>query len=495
MDKYIDDSRIHEGHRSRMKSKLFSHGQKIFDTYELLEMLLYHTIPYKDTNPVSKRLLYAFGGLDNVLSADSEKLTSVNGVGTRTADFLTKVGKLSDIIGAEMLCDGGKSLSDYDSVGEYLVDYFAGKDKCSVVGLFFDSSMRLLSVKKIYDLDYESGGVKPKAFIDEAVECRAVVVISAHNHPHGPFYPTPGDRATHGLIASSLSSAGFFHAEHYIISGKSYSGIGALKNFSIQLSAMPAVDHFLESRALSLESKECLNVEYSPFESADTTQDMQKIASISQEIDISNINKDGGYNIYDLDYFADLIGYVKPSKCHEIAETLLKKYCTIENTLNSSVRELISLVGESLAFYLKLLAYISSRRQTDKFTFGTKHSTAEIADYLKALYLGESVEETYLLTFDRQGAINGCHLLGEGTVCSSEVLPRKAVETAVSAKAKAVSIAHNHPFGNTRASSDDINMTRFFAGVFKSCDIDLKEHFIVAGQLCDTVQFKIDDKA
>lgn len=41
MEKYIDDSRIHEGHRGRMRAKLLSHGQRIFDTYELLEMLLY----------------------------------------------------------------------------------------------------------------------------------------------------------------------------------------------------------------------------------------------------------------------------------------------------------------------------------------------------------------------------------------------------------------------------------------------------------------------
>ena len=61
MENYIDDSRIHEGHRQRMRSKLLTHGQRIFDTYELLEMLLYHVIPYKDTNPISKRLLAAFG--------------------------------------------------------------------------------------------------------------------------------------------------------------------------------------------------------------------------------------------------------------------------------------------------------------------------------------------------------------------------------------------------------------------------------------------------
>ena len=57
----IPDEKMHVGHRGRMRDKLMTHGARIFDTYELLEMLLYYTIPYKDTNPIAKRLLSEFG--------------------------------------------------------------------------------------------------------------------------------------------------------------------------------------------------------------------------------------------------------------------------------------------------------------------------------------------------------------------------------------------------------------------------------------------------
>ena len=53
--KLDNNSLIHLGHRQRMKDKLSNHGARIFDTYELLEMLLYNVIPYKDTNPIAKR--------------------------------------------------------------------------------------------------------------------------------------------------------------------------------------------------------------------------------------------------------------------------------------------------------------------------------------------------------------------------------------------------------------------------------------------------------
>ena len=83
MEKFIAENKIHAGHRSRMKHKLISHGQHIFDTYELLEMLLYYVIPYKDTNPISKNLLYAFGGplLSPMLGGLAMSLSSVFVVG------------------------------------------------------------------------------------------------------------------------------------------------------------------------------------------------------------------------------------------------------------------------------------------------------------------------------------------------------------------------------------------------------------------------------
>ena len=56
----LPDEKLHAGHRARMRRKFLSYGPRIFDTYELLEMLLYYAIPYKDTNPIAKRLLMEF---------------------------------------------------------------------------------------------------------------------------------------------------------------------------------------------------------------------------------------------------------------------------------------------------------------------------------------------------------------------------------------------------------------------------------------------------
>lgn len=466
MENYIDDSRIHEGHRSRMRTKLLTHGQRIFDTYELLEMLLYHMIPYKDTNPLSKRLLAAFGSLDGVLSASEEELAQCLGIGERTADFLTAVGTLSDIIGSEILVNMGPDLSSYDTVGAYLTEYFSGVSEKQVIALYLDSGMHLKCVKKLYDLEYESGGVKAKPFIDGAIENSAAVVITAHNHPYGPFYPTQGDRATNTVITDALKMYGIVHAEHYIICGEHYAGIGSLQNFTAKLSQMPAVSRF--------------------YDSIEREEPVCRMSAISEE---SGASAGVGYNLADSDYFVRLLGFESGDKAGERAELLLGRFHSIENTLTASPKELSALTDDKCAFYLKLLAYVTSRRVTDRFKAGRVYSKAQIAEYLKALFLGEPIEKTYVLGFDGKDRFLGCELVGEGTVSASEVIPRRAVDAAVGLSASQVAIAHNHPFGTTRASADDVNVTKQFETLFASCGMKLVDHFIVAGQLCDTIDF------
>ena len=470
MEKFIPDDRIHEGHRGRMRAKLLTHGQRIFDTYELLEMLLYTTVPYKDTNPISKRLLAAFGSLDGVLSAEKDELTQVNGVGERTADFICLSGRLVEIIGAEILPDRNLGFENYQSVGEHLVKYFSRSNENMVVAIFLDNAMRLIGVKKLYDLDFESGGVKAKPFVDEAIRRRATVVITAHNHPFGPFYPTPGDRETNTMLTNALSMAGVVHAEHYIVSGERYAGIGSLKNFLPQVSQTPAISEFLEGRD----------------KFGGKLMQVSAISSVNENWDVDLFRE---YHSDSLDYFSLLLTPCVGDNAHDVAFDLLSKYLTVENVFTASIGELVALCGEKCAFYLKLLAYITSRRQIEKFTLGRKHSRVEIADYLKALFLGESIEKTYLICFDDNDRTIGVHLLSEGTINASEILPRKAMEIAINSSARNVSLAHNHPFGTTKASLDDINITKHFAALFSTCEIDLLDHYIVAGQLCDTVNF------
>ena len=82
---------IHGGHRDRMRSRYLQEGPDGFADHELLEMLLYGCIPRGDTNPVAHLLLKEFGSLSNLLESDAHEIAKTEGVGLKSAVFLTQL--------------------------------------------------------------------------------------------------------------------------------------------------------------------------------------------------------------------------------------------------------------------------------------------------------------------------------------------------------------------------------------------------------------------
>ena len=247
--KMINDSDIHKGHRSRMRKKLSEHGLDIFDTYEILEMLLYSAIPAKDTNPVAKQLLASFGSLEGVLSASADELCAVKGIGDKTARLILSVARLSENLGVKNELSG-LAFDDYERVGEYFAEYFRDALDYKVAAMLLDNSMKLIAVKTLYDgIDYQSAGVKASAFVEFAISHGASVVITAHNHPFGPSHASSGDMATNRAVMSALSDVGVMLADHYVVVGDRY--VGFMSSPTRKLAQQPELQRFYETKAKS----------------------------------------------------------------------------------------------------------------------------------------------------------------------------------------------------------------------------------------------------
>ena len=244
--KLLDDDGIHKGHRERMRRKFILHTGRTFDDYELLEMLLYSVIPYKDTNPIAKKLLLAFGGLKGVFSATKEELVEVPGIGESAAELILAAGRLINDNRADEK-PSERCFDDYRKTGEFWAEYFSSPEpRREVAAMLFDNKMNFISVKTFYEQDYASAAVKAEPFVEFALQNRASVVITAHTHPHGPLYPTIEDVATNNMITDALGAAGVLQAEHFVVVGKKYVGImNHLKNAFVQ---SPEISNFLESK-------------------------------------------------------------------------------------------------------------------------------------------------------------------------------------------------------------------------------------------------------
>lgn len=64
----------HSGHRDRLRERAAKGGLGALPDYELLELLLFRSVPYKDTKPLAKDLLARFGGLEGIGAASHEAI-------------------------------------------------------------------------------------------------------------------------------------------------------------------------------------------------------------------------------------------------------------------------------------------------------------------------------------------------------------------------------------------------------------------------------------
>lgn len=82
---------MHEGHRDRMRERILLSGIESLQPHEVLEYLLYHAIPRKDTNGIAHELISKFGSFNGVLNADYDALLDVNGMTANAALLLTSL--------------------------------------------------------------------------------------------------------------------------------------------------------------------------------------------------------------------------------------------------------------------------------------------------------------------------------------------------------------------------------------------------------------------
>lgn len=68
-------------HRKRLRERFMTGGAPAMPDYELLELVLFRSLPRCDVKPVAHRLLQTFGDFNRVISAPVERLREVRGVG------------------------------------------------------------------------------------------------------------------------------------------------------------------------------------------------------------------------------------------------------------------------------------------------------------------------------------------------------------------------------------------------------------------------------
>lgn len=223
---------VHKNHRARVRETIRKTGVESIPDINLLEYLLFYSIPRKDTNEIAHSLLDTFGSLSGVLNASYEELLEVEGMGENSALLISLIPGIS----RRYVESGEKkkiNLSEPDEAGEYLRTKYFGVKKEVFYMLCLDASGNLLNCCKLGEGIPDNVLVDKRQALEAAFRNKADTVIFAHNHPNGIAAPSKDDIDMTGEFVGIFRKVGIRVADHIIIAGNDYLSLASLQKYSI----------------------------------------------------------------------------------------------------------------------------------------------------------------------------------------------------------------------------------------------------------------------
>lgn len=166
-----------------------------------------------------------------------------------------------------------------------------------------------------------------------------------------------------------------------------------------------------------------------------------------------------------------------------IGHALIKRFKSVNGVLHAPVKELqkVEGMGPGAAKFLKLLGELCRYACHEEDTVNDiLYAETDYNRYLRNLFVGQKNELLYLLCLDAKCMVIDCFKIGEGSVNYINLPVRKIVDTAITANASSVVLAHNHPGGFAIPSGDDVQATANLGKILKAVDITLVDHMVFA---------------
>ncbi len=222
---------LHENHRARIRETFKRTGADGMSDHNLLELLLFYSIPRKDTNEIAHRLIAAFGSLSRVFDASYEELMEIDGIGESSALLISMIPSICRRY-IESSNSPKVNLSEPEEAMNYIIRKYYGSNKVeSFYMLCLDAVGNLLNCCKLGEGTPGSVIVDKRKVLETALRNKADKVIFAHNHPNGIAAPSKDDISMTSELSSVLFSVGIRLADHIIVAGNEAVSLASVEKF------------------------------------------------------------------------------------------------------------------------------------------------------------------------------------------------------------------------------------------------------------------------
>ena len=218
----------YHGHRERLRNRFREAGAAALSDYELLELLLFRTIPQKDTKPIAKDLIAKFGSFAEVLAAQRQRLEEVKGVKEATSTDLKLIHAAAGLM-TRGAVKKRPVLSSWQAVIEHCRTTLAFGETERFAIIFLDKRNQVIAdeIQQTGTVDHTP--VYPREVVKRALELSATAIILVHNHPSGDPTPSRADIAMTQQIIEIAKPMGVLVHDHIIVGKNGHASLKELR--------------------------------------------------------------------------------------------------------------------------------------------------------------------------------------------------------------------------------------------------------------------------
>ena len=209
------------GHRRRLRKKLMENGLNGLHEYEIIELLLTFSIPYKDVKPIAKELLEKFGSLSKIFDATPEELTKTKYIKNNSIELIKFIKEVSILYHMQKAQNAPISQTREELI-EYCIQNIGSKkdEEFRVISLNTDLCMISDDLVSLGTIDRSA--VYPRKVMEIAVKRKAFAIILVHNHPDGHPEPSEEDITVTKALEIPAQILNIKIYDHLIISQGNY---------------------------------------------------------------------------------------------------------------------------------------------------------------------------------------------------------------------------------------------------------------------------------
>ncbi len=209
----------YHGHRQRLRDRFLT-GEGGLPDYELLELLLFFSIPRRDVKPLAKQLIERFGSLGGVLAASSELLAEFD-LDHHSIVHFRALRETAGRLAREEVADR-PIIGSWQKLLDYCRTTMAHNKTEQFRLLFLDRKNTLIADEVQQQGTVDHTPVYPREVVKRALQLGASSLIMVHNHPSGDPTPSQADIDMTEEVKAAAEALGIALHDHVVIGRKGH---------------------------------------------------------------------------------------------------------------------------------------------------------------------------------------------------------------------------------------------------------------------------------